>query len=267
MAEVKAVKIKACGSPKSSERCERTGVVEQLAAKRVLWIWPGGCAEPVGTARPVLLSTARRAAQHTRLPLTRWSSAVSRNLKHFLRRRRSKSTWKWDRGACFVMGPAFSSLPQPVRRWCIRYAKHKHSALLLYRRFTSRGTADVVAPLVASWMENPGIWTLLFFFAASTVSLLGAYRGRQRGSLLSQTAGPLLQVADCYTEAEAAIGIEVYICIYIEHEEALPFVWPSSYLSLCFFWRTLVEMQYRVSPCKVSLHGETMNNNDSIVYR
>lgn len=192
MAEVKAVKIKACGSPKSSERCERTGVVEQLAAKRVLWIWPGGCAEPVGTARPVLLSTARRAAQHTRLPLTRWSSAVSRNLKHFLRRRRSKSTWKWDRGACFVMGPAFSSLPQPVRRWCIRYAKHKHSALLLYRRFTSRGTADVVAPLVASWMENPGIWTLLFFFRS--------FHCFPVGSLQRQTKRLLIE-PDCWASA------------------------------------------------------------------
>lgn len=42
-------------------------------------------------------------------------------------------------------------------------------------------------------------------------SPVGSYRARQRGSLLSWTDGPLLQVAGSSTETEAAIGIEVYI--------------------------------------------------------
>lgn len=95
MADSDRVQIKACYSRESCDVNCRCCIVVR-GTKRVLWISPGGSREPVGTEHGVVLHSEAKKAQHTSLSVTRWSSAVSRNLKHFLQRLHSESTWKWE---------------------------------------------------------------------------------------------------------------------------------------------------------------------------
>lgn len=101
------------------------------------------------------------------------------------------------------------------------YSKHGDASLalsFLYRCFTIRRTNIMfhLWPVTRRWAS---VFELLVLYSIDYAPV-GSYRARQRGSLSSRTARPLLRLAGC--SIETTIGFWVYI----EHQDGLPLSLP-----------------------------------------